>query len=184
MALYPPSKKRYQAVKRGTQTAPSASPHTGTGSEQPDQEYFSQRVVRVLYMEGRKSPQVQGAWSELHGEVDLCPGQCVGHIDWCDSCLESLEMRGCLGLPDVRVREKVPMGVSYICRVWEGKALSVSWVRGGHCDRQLDLSYPERPACQMRWHNWKESRRAGCPELDPGDQGHCHLPGNSAVGST
>lgn len=130
-------KKRYQTVKRGTQTAlrsvvslPPPAPTQELDLSSQIRNISLESVVRVLYMEGRKSPQVQGAWSELHGEVDLCPGQCVGHLDWGDSCLESLEMSRCLGLPDVRVREKIPMGVSYICRIWEGKALSVSCESG------------------------------------------------------
>lgn len=65
------------------------------------------RAVRVLCVRRRKSPQVQGT-----------------------PALEHLKMRGCLELPDGSVGEKVPVGVSCICRVWDHKMPSVSFESG------------------------------------------------------
>lgn len=154
----PPSKERCQVVTRGTQTAllSVVSHPLPTHAEQLD---LSSQVRSISLESCQSTVCEKEEITTSTGSLKGTPwrGGPVSQVVCChtDRCVilawESLKMRGCLELPDGSVMEVSSGCVLHLQSVGGQSAECFQWVRSGHCDKQLELSYLERPACQMRW---------------------------------
>lgn len=132
----PPSKERQQVVTRGNQTALSSAVSNAppTSAEELDLSGLVRSIslesIRALYLRRRKTTLSTGGfrWTPWGG------GPPSWAVWWSHRqvvcCLKSKDER----LPGAAQQQcEVPVDVSCICRVWGGKALSVSCESNGPC---------------------------------------------------